>query len=335
MLKNNNPVLIILAVTALAYWQTLAGAQPAPPPSRCPQVNYSAPPADLKSYRLSRVEGQAVYAPPAQKWESGPGGGLCLTLFNKKSGGRLANVTTDNNGQFAFANSVPGEYVLVAFAGDLQKIIVPLRLAPSGQVVKSRRLLLHLREKEDRRQARVTLITNAALRAELLRMVEEDQLIRKEMIERGAERPSQEIQSRMKMIDARNTARVNKIIAAHGWPGHKLVGWDGSEAAFLLVQHADHSSQKRLLPLVRKQYEAGTLAGSNYALLLDRVLVGDKRPQMYGTQAKPFAQWESGEPVLYPIADEAGVDRRRVAIGLSPLAEYRESLKQMYHPRNE
>jgi len=39
--------------------------------------------------------------------------------------------------------------------------------------------------------------------------------------------------------------------------------------------------------------------------------------------------------VLYPIEDEANVDKRRAEVGLSPLAEYREGLKQMYYPRSK
>jgi hypothetical protein len=113
---------------------------------------------------------------------------------------------------------------------------------------------------------------------------------------------------------------------------HELVWWDGTEAAFILVQHADHSFQKELLPLMQREYKAGNLSGPNYAFFLDRLLVEDGRPQIYGSRATPFEQWKGGEPALYPIADEANVDQRRAEVGLSPLAEYREILKQMYHP---
>src|SRR5574341_1145007 len=41
-------------------------------------------------------------------------------------------------------------------------------------------------------------------------------------------------------IDQRNTERMKKIITQYGWPGEKLVGQLGAQAAWLLVQHADH-----------------------------------------------------------------------------------------------
>jgi hypothetical protein len=166
-------------------------------------------------------------------------------------------------------------------------------------------------------------------------MVEQDQNIRNEMIETGVDHPSAAILAREAAIDARNTARMKMLIKEYGWPGPELVGWDGTEAAFILVQHADHSFQKELLPLMQKKYKTGDLSGPNYALFLDRVLVEDGRPQVYGSRAMPFDQWKGGEPVLYPIADEANVDQRRAEVGLSSLAESREILKQMYHPQSK
>lgn len=124
------------------------------------------------------------------------------------------------------------------------------------------------------------------------------------------------------------------MIKKFGWPGTDLVGWDGTEAAFTLVQHAAHSLQKELLPLVKKKFKAGIIRGPNYALFLDRVLVEDGKPQVYGSRPKPFDQW-NGEPALYPIADEANVDKRRAEVGLSSLAEYRLFLKRMYYPQSK
>jgi hypothetical protein len=164
-------------------------------------------------------------------------------------------------------------------------------------------------------------------------MVERDQKIRNEMIKSGLEHPGEVILQRMKMIDSRNTARMKSIIKEYGWPRLELVGWDGTEAAFILVQHADHSFQKELLPLMQKEFKSGALAGPNFALFIDRVLVEDGKTQIYGSRAKPFDQWEMGEPALYPIEDEADVDKRRAEVGLSSLADYREFLKKMYHPR--
>ena len=329
---KNALVVVISTLAVLIAWPENVPAQSQ---SKCSQITYSAPDIGIKSYRLSRIEGQAVYASPSQKWELGIGNGICVTLFSRKNKRLVANVTSDDKGQFAFVNVPPGEYVLTAFAGDLQQIIIPVQLIPARKAGKSERLLLHLREKEDKRKSYVTPVTHLALRKELLAMIERDQKIRNEMIHSGVDHPTREILARIDMIDRRNTLRMKSIIKEYGWPGPALVGWDGTEAAFLLVQHADHRTQKELLPLMRKEYRAGILSGPNYALFIDRVLVEDGRPQVYGSRARPFDQWEMGEPRLYPIEDEANVDKRRAEVGLSSLAEYREFLKQMYHPKSK
>ena len=175
---------------------------------------------------------------------------------------------------------------------------------------------------------------NSGLRRELLQRVEQDQAIRNELIKKGADHPDRSILARMKAIDASNTKWMRIIVRKYGWPSPTLVGRDGTEAAFLLVQHADLAFQKQMLPFVTKAYRQGDLSGQSYALLLDRVLVGEGKPQVYGTQAKRFEEWVGGQPVLEPIEDEANVDKRRAEVGLSPLSEYRELLKRIYFPND-
>ncbi|MEM1228213.1 MAG: DUF6624 domain-containing protein [Planctomycetota bacterium] len=174
-----------------------------------------------------------------------------------------------------------------------------------------------------------------ALRSELLQRAEKDQAIRKELIAEGAGKPNKEILQRMKSVDESNTRRMRQIVKKHGWPSPRLVGRDGVQAAFLLVQHFEHDFQKEMLPLVKEAYYSGSLAGQSYALLLDRVLVGDGQPQVYGTQAKPIEEWKGNEATLQPIKDEANVDKRRSDVGLPPLSEYRKLLKDFYFPEDD
>jgi Family of unknown function (DUF6624) len=175
-------------------------------------------------------------------------------------------------------------------------------------------------------------VANPTLRQELLQRVEQDQAIRNELIKKGIEHPDESVLARMKAIDAANTERMRAIVRQYGWPGPELVGQDGTDGAFLLVQHADLAFQKEMLPLVEKSYKSGKLSGQSYALLLDRVLVGEGKPQVYGTQVK---EWKGKEPVLQPIEDETNVDKRRAEVGLFPLSEYREFLKKMYFPQEK
>ena len=156
-------------------------------------------------------------------------------------------------------------------------------------------------------------------------MARVDQAVRNEWMRGDPVAPSPELLSRMAAIDAANTARLQEIVEEHGWPGSELVGLDGARGAFLIVQHATHDVQKALFPLVETGYREGVVSGPSYALLLDRILVGDGRPQVYGSQAA----FLDGELVLEPIEDEANVDVRRAEVGLPPLAEYVAQLRSL------
>ncbi len=166
------------------------------------------------------------------------------------------------------------------------------------------------------------------LRGELLAMSKSDQDARQALIAAGMERPSTELRARMAEIDAANTARIKKIVRLHGWPGKSLVGDDGETAAFLLVQHADRAPafQRQALPLLRKAWQAGDASGEHLALLTDRVLVSEGKPQLYGSQADIV----DGKIVVKAVQDEPNLGKRRAELGLSSMDDYIELMKKAY-----
>ena len=92
--------------------------------------------------------------------------------------------------------------------------------------------------------AEVEVERNEDLRAELLAMRDRDQEVRHFMAEKYQVSGSPldpEDAARWQEVDGANTARLEEIVDAHGWPGIALVGEDGAGAAFLLAQHADHA----------------------------------------------------------------------------------------------
>jgi hypothetical protein len=163
------------------------------------------------------------------------------------------------------------------------------------------------------------------LRDELLRMMEEDQTVRREAVASGFK--DKAVIERMKAIDTKNTARMKEIVAQEGWPTKTLVGERASKAAFLLVQHADldPAFQRQCLPMLEKAVAAGEGSAKDLAYLTDRVLVAEGKPQRYGTQ---FHEVE-GKLVPRPIEDEANVDARRAAVGLGTMAEYKAQMQRM------
>jgi hypothetical protein len=152
------------------------------------------------------------------------------------------------------------------------------------------------------------------------------------MLRNGANVPDQALAAPMAVIDAGSTARMKEIVRKYGWPGPELVGRDGADSAFLLLQHSPELAfQQAMLPLVRRSFERGDLSASNYALLVDRVLVREGKPQKYGMSVN---HWDGKEPIPDPIEDEVNVDQRRTKIGLPPLHEYFEFIKRLYFPQS-
>lgn len=122
-------------------------------------------------------------------------------------------------------------------------------------------------------------------------------------------------------IDKKNMERLAQIVEKFGWPGKSLVGEKGATAAFLIVQHAELVHQEKYLPILKTAAEKGEARASEVAMLEDRVLMRQGKPQIYGTQLKsdPATQ---GKLVLHPIDNEADVDERRKRVGLPPLKDY-------------
>lgn len=170
---------------------------------------------------------------------------------------------------------------------------------------------------------------NEALRAELETMFESDQRHRAALSRASAEAGPDSEQVRalwqaQTVIDAENLKRLREIIDAHGWPGRSQVGERAAMAAFLIVQHADLADQKSLLPLLQQAAEAGEMDRSQLAMLEDRILVGDGKPQRYGTQLS--RQAETGRLAFNPIEDPTNVDARRHQIGLSPIDDFARAI---------
>lgn len=170
--------------------------------------------------------------------------------------------------------------------------------------------------------------SHPALRAELLRREAEDQAARKALIEAGFQTAPDSLRERLARVDSANTAWLKALVEREGWPTPARVGADGVHAAFLIVQHTpDHAFQAAMLPHVREAWRAGAgVDGEDVALLTDRVLRHQGRPQRYGTQA----DFVDGRAVPQPLEEPETVDERRREMGMMPLAEYLAFLEQLY-----
>jgi len=160
---------------------------------------------------------------------------------------------------------------------------------------------------------------NTELRRRLLEMVEEDGRVRAELAAAGE--LFQGYARRMAEVHERNARELAGMIERHGWIGKSLVGADGAEAAWLILQHAigDPALQRKCLPLLKEAVARGDVPPAHAAYLEDRICFFERRPQRYGTQ---FDWDEGGRMSPWALKDPERVDEHRRAVGLPPLAEH-------------
>jgi hypothetical protein len=115
----------------------------------------------------------------------------------------------------------------------------------------------------------------------------------------SAPRPVRQVLS---VVD-HNSARLVDVVAPRGWPERGLVGEDGADAAWLILQHAgsavttigsadNHAFRRACIPL-----------------LADAVHTGDVHPRHLAHVVDGVA-WIAGEPPVYAVLHRL-LDRRR------------------------
>lgn len=185
------------------------------------------------------------------------------------------------------------------------------------------------------RRPHQTTVRNDAIKAELEKMLEQDQELRRRADEVEEKQGSkskelEELWEKQREIDKKNLARLEEIIKVNGWPAKSSVGGTASLAAFLILQHADYEYQKKYFPLIKEALKKGEIEASRVALLEDRILVREGKEQVYGTQLK--RNETTGKYELSPIKDEENLERRRAEVGLPPIAEYLKTFGLEYAP---
>jgi hypothetical protein len=153
-----------------------------------------------------------------------------------------------------------------------------------------------------------------ALADELLAMIADDDATRARLAADGSLFAG--YHPEMEAVHRRNAARLDAIVAAHGWPGVSLVGAEAASAAWRILQHAigEPAFMRRMLPIVR----ASDADRAEVAMLEDRIAVCEGRAQTYGTQV----DWDETLTAMVPMVgvdDPDHVDARRAAVGLPPI----------------
>ena len=153
-------------------------------------------------------------------------------------------------------------------------------------------------------------------------MAARDQIMRKEAQKTGRWHTG---------IDRKNTNLLKAILKKFGWPTISMVGRKASRSAWLLAQHADHdvAFQKRVLSVLERIYAKNNdIDPANIAFLKDRILVAERKRQIFGTQ---FYVNKAGTFGPRPIRSMGDMKKLRKEYNLPPFSEYVASIKS-YKP---
>ena len=163
-----------------------------------------------------------------------------------------------------------------------------------------------------------------ALAAQLDSLYKEDQQYRialGKLKKEGAPQKSVDsLTALLKQADSSNFVFVEQLIAQHGWITPGQAGFMGTQAVFLVIQHADLEAQKKYYPLIKQAEKDGNILSSNVAILEDRIAVREGKPQPYGSQG--YYDAEKKKTYVYPLKDLNNLDSLRKTMGLQPMKEY-------------
>lgn len=127
---------------------------------------------------------------------------------------------------------------------------------------------------------------------------------------------------RFRMLDvaSQNRRYLEALLKEVGWVDAGRFGYTTSHAVILMVQHsADRLLMEAALPWIRRDVDAGLMAGGTFALVYDRLhlLLGEK--QKYATQV---GRDEDDVPIVYPTEEPERVNELRSELDLAPLSDY-------------
>ena len=125
--------------------------------------------------------------------------------------------------------------------------------------------------------------------------------------------------------DAKNIKVVDKILKS-GLP--QGLSEESYKTIWIVIDHAPLEKQEQYLPLVEQMATEGYIGVDEYAILYDRVAMGQNLHQRYGSQLVQFGAVDTQKLYVWPIEDGAKVDSLRNTVGMSPFSDYLKDIEE-------
>src|SRR5690554_1563492 len=129
---------------------------------------------------------------------------------------------------------------------------------------------------------------------------------------------SGDLSEMQKVLDSVNMIFVEKYFIEKGYPGKSVVGEESSLVAWNVLQH-NPDKIPIYLPLVKKAADAGEIPKTAAAMMEDRYLMLEGKPQVYGTQGMSYD--DARGSFIWPIEKPETVNERRKEAGFTETIE--------------
>ncbi len=115
-----------------------------------------------------------------------------------------------------------------------------------------------------------------------------------------------------------NIVKIRDILDIDTWPELAQIGEQGNLTICNVLQHADLETREHYIPLMKQAVLDKKLEARFLVRAEDRIATDKGQLQIYGGQMKYYPETKSFN--LWPVFDPENIDKRRVEIGLEPIA---------------
>lgn len=120
------------------------------------------------------------------------------------------------------------------------------------------------------------------------------------------------------VLDSVNMIFIERYFLNNGYPGKSVVGEESSLVAWNVLQH-NPDKIPLYLPLVKKAAEDGEIPKTSAAIMEDRYLMMEGKPQIYGTQGMSYD--DARGSFIWPLENPENVNERRKEAGFEETIE--------------
>lgn len=120
------------------------------------------------------------------------------------------------------------------------------------------------------------------------------------------------------VLDSVNMVFIERYFLNNGYPGKSVVGEESSLVAWNVLQH-NPDKIPLYLPLVKKAAEDGEIPKTSAAIMEDRYLMMEGKPQIYGTQGMSYDDTRGS--FIWPLENPENVNERRKEAGFEETIE--------------